>query len=90
MSNDLRVRVANLVSVVSPPGITDAQMSNNIADYCEAMGIDTSGSNQAVLDRFTQHIWDDVHAKAKAQRRRKKLAQAAASIDGEVDGELGT
>lgn len=90
MPNDLRVRVATLVSTVAPAGLTDAQMSNNIADYCEAMGIDLSGGNQADLDNFTAHLWDEVHKVAKAHRKRKKALALAGNIDSEVDTELGT
>lgn len=90
MSNDLRVRVATLSSLVAPPGITDAQMQNNIRDYCEAQGISTEGSNQAILDRFAQFLWDDVHAVAKARRKQKKQAAQTNTIDSEVDSELGT
>lgn len=89
MPNDLRVRVASLVSTVAPPGLTDAQMSSNIADFCEAKGIDLSGGNQADLDNFTAHLWDEVHRVAKAHRKRKKLVAAGTEIDAEIDSELG-
>lgn len=89
MPNDLRVRVSSLVSTVAPAGITDAQMSSNIVDYCEAMGIDLSGGNQADLDNFTAHLWDEVRRVARAHRKRKKQAAGQAAIDAEVDAELG-
>lgn len=89
MPNDLRVRVATLVSTVAPAGITDAQMSSNISDYCEALGIDLSGGNQADLDNFTAHLWDQVHRVAKAHRKRKKQAANQAAVDSEVESELG-
>lgn len=90
MPNDLRIRVSSLVSIVAPAGITDAQMSSNIADYCEAMGIDLSGGNQADLDNFSAHLWNEVRRVARAHRKRKKQAAAGASIDAEIDTELGT
>ena len=89
MANDLRVRVSSLTSTVAPLGITDAQMSNNIRDYCEARGIDTSGGNQVVLDLFTADLWDSVHRIAKEHRKRKKHQEEAAAIDSEVDEDLG-
>lgn len=90
MPNDLRVRVASLVSTVAPPGVADAQMQNTIADYCAAMGIDTTGSNQAVLDRFTQRLWDEVRREAVAHRKRMKMLAKQAEIDAETNAELGT
>lgn len=89
MPNDLRVRASSLVSTITFSG-TDAQFASNISDYCEAMGIDLSGGNQADLDNFTAHLWDEVRRVAKAHRKRKKQAAASASIDAEVDTELGT
>jgi hypothetical protein len=90
MPNDLRVRVASLVSTVAPSGITDAQMQNNITDYCEAMAIPLNGTNQQNLDRFTQSLWDNVHSVAKKHRKHKKLLAQSQTLDSEVDSELGT
>lgn len=90
MPNDLRIRVGSLVSTVSPAGISDSQMQSNILDFCEAMGIDLSGGNQADLDNFTAHLWDNVKRVARAHRKRKKQASSQATIDAEVDAELGT
>lgn len=89
MANDLRVRVATLVSTVAPVGITDVQMSMTITDYCEAKRINLSGNNQEDLDNFTAHLWDDVRRVAKEHRRRKKQALAVTAIDAEIDSELG-
>lgn len=89
MPNDLRVRASSLVSTITFSG-TDAQFASTISDYCEAMSIDLSGGNQADLDNFTAHIWDDVRRVARAHRKRKKQAAGIAAIDTEIDSELGT
>lgn len=82
--------MATLTSTIAPAGISDAQMQNNIADFCEAKGIDLSGSNQADLDNFAAHLWDEVHRVAKAHRKRKKMVAQGAALDAEIDTELGT
>lgn len=89
MANDLRVRVATLTSLVAP-NVTDAQMSNNIRDYCEARGISTEGTNQEVLDRFTQDIWDSVKRIAREHRKRKKVSEQAGTIEGDLNTDLGS
>lgn len=89
MPNDLRIRVASLVSTLAT-GLTDAQMQNGIQEFCEARGVPLDGTNQEVLDRFTLAVFDEVRRVARANRRRKKLATASTSIDSELDSELGT
>lgn len=92
MPNDYRVRGGTTVSNYPPPdlAVTDTQFENNILDFCEAMGIPTIGSKQAILDRYTQHIWDDTRRVARAHRKRKKQAATGTAIDAEIDSELGT
>lgn len=91
MPNDLRVRGGTIVANYPPVGleVTDIQFENAILDFCEAKGIPTTGSKQAILDRFIQHLWDDTRAVARAQRRRKKLVAAGTAIDAEINSELG-
>lgn len=91
MPNDFRVRGGTTASNYPPPelAVTDTQFENAILDFCEAMGIPTTGSKQAILDRYIQHIWDNTKAVARAHRRRKKAAALSTSIDVELDTELG-
>lgn len=89
MPNDLRVRVASLASTQSFGG-TDQQFSNNILNYCKAMGISVEGTNQEVLDRFVAHLYDDVRRVAKQYTKRQKALAKEDEVDAEVDDELGS
>lgn len=89
MPNDVRWRAGSTVSTVTFGG-TDAQFEAAILDFCEALGIDTTGNKQAILDRFTQHDYVNARAVARAHRKRKKQASTSAALEAELDAELGT
>lgn len=91
MPNDFRVRGGTTVSNYPPPAlaVTDEQFENIIRAYCEATGISTQGNKQAILDRYTQHLWDHTRIVARERRRLKKQGSALAAIDAEIDMELG-
>lgn len=92
MPNDIRIRGGTTVANYPPAelAVTDTQFENAVLDFCEAMGIPTTGSKQAILDRFAQHLWDDTRRVARAHRKRKKQAAGGTAIDAEIDSELGT
>lgn len=89
MPNALIVQAASLDSTASFAG-TNQQFSNAIRAYCAAMGVDTSGTNQQVLDRFVAFLHADVRRIAREHTRRQKRLAKEAAIDSEVDAELGT
>lgn len=89
MPNNLTVQTATLTSTVTFTG-TNQQFSSAIRAYCSAMGVDTSGTNQQVLDRFVAFLYSDVRRIAREHIRQQKALAKEAAIDGEVDAELGT
>lgn len=89
MPNNLTVNAASLTSTATFSG-TNQQFSSAIRAYCSAMGVDTSGTNQQVLDRFIAFVYADVRRVAREHTRRQKQLAKEAEIGGEVDAELGT
>lgn len=89
MPNDLTVRAASLTATAFFAG-TNQQFSNAIRAYCSAMGVDTSGTNQQVLNRFIQFLYDDVKRVAREHTRQQKRLAKQDEVDDEVDEELGS
>lgn len=89
MPNNLTVNAATLTSTAPFAG-TNQQFSSAIRAYCSAMGVDTSGTNQQVLDRFVAFLYSDVRRIAREHTRRQKALAKEGAIDSEVDAELGS
>lgn len=87
MANDLRIRAASLTSTVTFGG-TDQQFANGLLAYCRARGISTTGTNQQVLDRVAEDIYDRIKREAQAQLRREKDAVSTSANHAEVESEL--
>lgn len=89
MPNALIVQAATLTSTATFAG-TNTQFSNAILAYCRAQGIDTTGTNQQVLDRFVAFLYADVRRIGREHTRRQKQLAKEAEVGSEVDTELGT
>lgn len=87
MPNDVRVRAATLISSKSFAG-TDQQFQQGLLAYCRFRGISTDGTNQQVLDRVAEDIYDRVKREAQAQLKREKDLTDAVTNQGEVESEL--